>query len=331
MSNITAPTFGGQARLLSVAGYRGSQVVTNAEMCQWLDSSDEWIKQRTGITERRWAKPDETVLQMAINASENAIRRAGLTASDIDAVVVSTVSHHQPSPALAPTLAAALGTDGVPAFDISAACAGFCYLVEVARSLIASGAARHVLIAASERLSDLIDRSDRSTAFLFGDGAGAAVVGVSDTPGIGTCVWGTDGTRDAVVGIEAWPNAVAAGHAYPQIFMDGPQVFRWAATEVAAQALAAVEAAGITPADLDVFIGHQANSRIIDAMLRRLNLPEHVTVSRDIRIQGNTSAASIPIAMAELLESGAASPGQLALIVGFGAGLTYAAQVVTLP
>jgi 3-oxoacyl-[acyl-carrier-protein] synthase-3 len=300
-------------------------------MCQWIDSSDEWIRQRTGITERRWANVEETVLHMASSAGAAAIERAGLNPNDIDAVIVATVSHHRPSPALAPTLAAALGIGDVAAFDVSAACAGFCYLIELGRALIAAGTARNVLIASSERLSDMANLTDRSTAFLFGDGAGAAVIGASDTPGIGPVIWGSDGTRDDAVGMETWPEAIAAGRDFPHIFMDGPKVFRWAATEVASKALQAVTAAGLTPADLDVFIGHQANSRIIDAMLRRLDLPKHVVVSRDICIQGNSSAASIPIAMTQLLQSGAAHPGQIALIVGFGAGLTYAAQVVTLP
>ncbi|MDR1354846.1 MAG: beta-ketoacyl-ACP synthase 3 [Propionibacteriaceae bacterium] len=331
MKTLTSCASGSPARLLSVAGYRGSRVVSNHEFCQWIDSSDEWIQQRTGITERRWATPDETVLQMAAAASRDAVQRAGISLDNIDALIVATVSHQQQSPALATALAAALGLSDVPAFDISAACAGFCYLIELARSLVASGAARHVLIAASERLSDMIDITDRSTAFLFGDGAGAAVVAAADTPGISPAVWGTTGTNVAAVGIEPWPDAVAKRQAFPHIVMDGAKVFRWAATEVAAKALEALVAANITVADLGVFIGHQANSRIIDAMLRRLALPDHVAVSRDIRIQGNTSAASIPIAMSAMLEDGSAHCGQLALLVGFGAGLSYATQVVTMP
>ncbi|MDR0436429.1 MAG: 3-oxoacyl-ACP synthase, partial [Propionibacteriaceae bacterium] len=220
MKAITPTAPGGCARVLSVAGYRGSQVVTNAQLCQQLDSSDEWIQRRSGIEERRWADTAETLLHMASSAGSAAIKRAGLAPADIDAVIVATVSHHRPSPALAPTLAAALGIGDVAAFDVSAACAGFCYLVELGRSLVASGTACHVLIASSERLSDMADLADRSTAFLFGDGAGAAVIGMADTPGIGPVIWGSDGTRDDAVGMETWPEAVAAGHNFPHILMD---------------------------------------------------------------------------------------------------------------
>jgi 3-oxoacyl-[acyl-carrier-protein] synthase-3 len=215
---ITESTGAAHTRLLSVAGYRGSRVVDNEEMCTMIDSSDEWIRQRTGIAERRWSTDEETPLYMAVQAGRQAIERAGLTAADIDGVLVATVSHHMPSPSLAVSVCRELGIGDAAAMDVSAACAGFCYLIETASALVRAGSAHNVLIIGVEKLSSMINIEDRSTAFLFADGAGAAVVGAADTPGIGPAVWGSDGEQADVIEIQDWRD-VPAGQPMPFITM----------------------------------------------------------------------------------------------------------------
>ncbi len=318
------------ARVMSVASYVPSRVVDNAEMCTYIDSSDEWIQQRTGIAERRWAGEGETVETMALDAGRLAVERAGIEASELGAVIVSTVTYYHQTPSLAAKLAHRLGTTGA-AYDISAACAGFCYGLGQAEALVRSGAARYVLVIGVEELSRFTDVHDRSTAFLFADGAGAAVVGPSEVNGIGPVVWGSDGGQSqAITQTVEWSEALAAGQT-PYITMDGRAVFKWASGFIADAAKQVLDAAGMTPDDLEVFIPHQANNRITDAMLRSLKLPEHVVVARTIRQFGNNSAASVPMAMDALLASGEAKSGQTALLIGFGAGLVYAGQIVTLP
>lgn len=320
------------ARILSVGGYRGSRVVDNEEMCTIIDSTPEWIEQRTGIQERRWATDEETPLFMAVAAARKAMDRAGLDPSRIDGIICSTVSHFQQSPSLAVYVSHELGLNSGPvAFDISAACAGFCHGISIAESLVRSGAATHVLVIGVETLSHMVNMEDRTTAFLFSDGAGAAIIGPSDEPAIGPVVWGSDGSQALTIQIQDWTDVTNPEQRMPLISMDGRTVFRWATTYITDKALEAVKRAGITPKELDVFIPHQANNRITDSMLRHLKLPENVVVSRDIRHMGNSSAASIPLAMEALLESGEASSGQNALIIGFGAGLVFAGQVVVLP
>ena len=320
------------ARILSVGGYRGSRVVDNEEMCTIIDSTPEWIEQRTGIQERRWATDEETPLFMAVAAARKAMDRAGLDPSRIDGIICSTVSHFQQSPSLAVYVSHELGlSTGPVAFDISAACAGFCHGISIAESLVRSGAATNVLVIGVETLSRMVNLEDRTTAFLFSDGAGAAIIGPSDEPAIGPVVWGSDGSQALTIQIQDWTDVTNPEQRMPLISMDGRTVFRWATTYITDKALEAVKRAGITPKELDVFIPHQANNRITDSMLRHLKLPENVVVSRDIRHMGNSSAASIPLAMEALLESGEASSGQNALIIGFGAGLVFAGQVVVLP
>ena len=327
---IAASTGSPFAKVMSVASYVPSRVVDNAEMCTYIDSSDEWIQQRTGIAERRWAGEGETVETMALGAAKLAVERAGIEASDIGAVIVSTVTYYHQTPSLAAKLAHQLGTNGA-AFDISAACAGFCYGLGQAESLVRSGAARYVVVIGVEELSRFTDVHDRSTAFLFADGAGAAVVGPSDVNGIGPVVWGSDGSQSQAISQTAeWADALAAGQT-PYITMDGRAVFKWASGFISDAAKTVLESAGLTPDDLEVFIPHQANDRITNAMLRHLKLPEHVVVARTIRNFGNNSAASVPMAMDALLTSGEAKSGQTALLIGFGAGLVYAGQIVTLP
>ncbi|MGA5124516.1 ketoacyl-ACP synthase III [Streptomyces pseudogriseolus] len=343
------------ARILGVGGYRPTRVVPNEVILETIDSSDEWIRSRSGIETRHWASPEETVAAMSVEASGKAIADAGIDASQIGAVVVSTVSHFSQTPAVATEIADKLGTEKAAAFDISAGCAGFGYGLTLAKGMIVEGSAEYVLVIGVERLSDLTDLEDRATAFLFGDGAGAVVVGPSQEPAIGPTVWGSEGDKSETIkqtvpwdrflphlrlrsgggtptgDVSELPLDSQGDIKFPAITQEGQAVFRWAVFEMAKVAQQALDAAGISADDLDVFIPHQANVRIIDSMVKTLKLPEHVTVARDIRTTGNTSAASIPLAMERLLATGEAKSGDTALVIGFGAGLVYAATVVTLP
>lgn len=321
------------SRILGIGAYRPSRVVTNDEVCERIDSSDAWIRERSGIVTRRFAAPEETVVDMSVAAAGKALASAGLTPADVDAVLVATITHPYQTPAAAPMVAARMGLDSPAALDLSVACAGFTYGVGLASDMIRGGSARHVLVIGVEKLSDFVDPTDRSTAFIFGDGAGAVVVGPSDTPMIGPTVWGSDGSKaEAIIQARSWVDLREDPQAgWPALTMQGQAVFRWAVWQMAPVARAVLEAAGVTPDELGAFVPHQANLRITDAMLKELKLPEHVAVGRDIVDSGNTSAASIPLALDRLLETGEARSGQLALLLGFGAGLAYAGQVVVLP
>ena len=334
MTRPTLATPSGEqyARILSIGSYRPERVVHNDELVEAIESSDQWIRERSGIVSRRFAAPDESVTDMAEAASRVAIERAGLTPPDIDMVLVATVTHPYQTPSSASLLAHRLGSTPAAALDVSPACAGFSYGIAMASDMIRGGSARNVLVVGVEKLSDFLDLNDRSTAFIFGDGAGAVVVGPSRTLAIGPTVWGSDGSQwDAIVNKSSWIEYRDRGTEWPALKMAGQSVFRWAVWQMAPVAQKALDAAGVTAADLAAFIPHQANVRIIDAMAKQMGLPAHVAVARDIVDAGNTSAASIPLAMDRLLESGEVRSGGLALLIGFGAGLTYAAQVVELP
>jgi len=322
-----------EARILGIGTYRPSRVVPNAEIVEAIDSSDEWIQQRSGIKERRFAGPDESIQMMSVAASRQALEQAGIEAAQVDCVIVATVSHMLQTPAIATAIAHELGTDKSPAFDISAACAGFCHGLALGSDMVRGGSAKHVLVIGVERLTDITSLNDRGTAFIFADGAGAAVVGPSDEVGIGPVVWGSDGEQfDLIRQTEDWRDVMTQDKpAMPHLVMQGAAVFRWASFEMAKVAAQALDRAGITADDLDVFVPHQANMRIIDAMARSMKLPATVKIARDIAEQGNTSAASIPLALGRMIEEGEAKSGDVALLIAFGAGLAYAAQVVTVP
>ncbi|MEC3994064.1 ketoacyl-ACP synthase III [Actinacidiphila sp. DG2A-62] len=323
------------ARILGVGGYRPTRVVPNEVILEHIESSDEWIRSRSGIASRHWAGPEETVTEMSLAAGGKAIADAGIAASDIDAVIIATVSHFKQTPAVATEIAHRIGAGKPAAFDISAGCAGFTYGLTLAKGMITDGTATHVLVVGVERLSDLTDKEDRGTAFLFGDGAGAVIVGPSQEPAIGPTVWGSEGDKSHTITQtlpwDVYRDADPGQVRFPALAQEGQAVFRWAVFEMAKVAQEALDAAGITADQLDVFIPHQANMRIIDSMIKALKLPDHVAVARDIETTGNTSAASIPLAMERLLASGEAKSGDTALVIGFGAGLVYAATVVTLP
>ena len=332
MATLQTATGATYARILGVGGYRPARVVTNAEICERIDSSDEWIRERSGIISRRFAAPDESVVDMAVAASGKAIANAGIQADQIGAVLLATVTHPLQTPSAAVDVAYRLGATKAGAFDISAACAGFCYGVATANDMVRGGTADYVLVIGVEKLSDFTDSYDRSSAFIFGDGAGAVVIGPSDEPGIGPTVMGSDGSQyDAITQKASWLDVRDHTVDFPHLTMQGQKVFRWAVWQMAPVAQQALDAAGVKAEDLDAFIPHQANMRIIDAMIKTLRLPAHVPVARDIAEAGNTSAASIPLAMERMLEAGEARSGGTALLIGFGAGLVYASQVVILP
>ena len=333
MPTLNTVTGARHARIYSVGTYRPKRVVTNAEVCELIDSSDEWIRERSGITERRWAGVGESVTFMAAEAAKVAIERAGISPTDIGLIMLGTISHPYACPSASVEVGELIGARGAPAFDFSAACAGFCYGVGMAADLIRGGSATYILVIGVERLTDVINNHDRGTAFIFADGAGAVVIGPSETAGIGPIVWGGDGSQKDAISMNASLSDFRDGLVpdYPTVVMAGQQVFRWAVGEMPKATREALDIAGITTADLDVFIPHQANNRITDALVRALDLPENVKIARDIVTAGNTSAASIPLAMDAMLQSGEAQSGDTALLIGFGSGLVHAAQVVTLP
>lgn len=320
------------SRIYSLGAARGDLVVTNDEVAGPIDSSDEWIRQRTGIVTRRRASKDVSLMDMAVEASLEAIKGAGIDPKEIGAVLFSTITHPFQTPSAATLLADKIGANPAPAFDISAACAGYCYGIAQADALVRSGMAKYVLVVGGEKLSDFIDPTDRSISFLLGDGAGAAIVGPSETPGISPTVWGSDGSKWDAVNMTASLLDFRDGTAsWPTMKQEGQTVFRWAVWEMAKVAKEALKVAGVKAEDLSALVTHQANIRIIDELAKQLDLPESVVVAKDIVNTGNTSAASIPLAMHELLKSGAVSSGGLALEIGFGAGLAFGAQVVVLP
>src|SRR5262249_14891743 len=236
------------------------------------------------------------------------------------------------TPSLSAVLADRVGANPAAAYDLNAACAGYTYAITQADALIRAGAARYALVVGAEKLSDVVDPTDRSISFLLGDGAGAAVIGPSDEPGIGPTVWGSDGSKADAVGMNATLVDFRDGVAeWPTLRQEGQTVFRWAVWEMAKVARQALEVAGVTADELALFVPHQANMRIIDEFAKQLGLPESVVVARDIATTGNTSAASIPLAMHRALQEHPELAGGLALQIGFGAGLVFGAQVVRLP
>ena len=321
------------SRILGLGTYRPRRDVSNDEMCEWILSTDEWIETRSGIRNRRFAGPDESLSAMAITAGRRALAHAGVDAAQLDGVVVASMSNLVQTPPLAITVAVGLGAVNAGGFDVSAACAGFCHALAIASDTVRTGDAEYVLVIGVERMTDIVDRTDREIAFLFADGAGAVVVGRSAEPGISPVVRGADQhSLDALRMNTSWAQFRADPTLpRPAMKMDGRRVFRWAITAMVPAARRMLQRAGLEPDDLTAFIPHQANLRMIEVLATRLGLPPHVAVARDAEFSGNTSAASIPLAMERLLCNGSAEPGGAALLIGFGAGMNYAGQVVLLP
>lgn len=334
MAKLNQPTGPAHTRILSIGAARGDLNVPNDDLVGPIDSSDEWIRQRTGIIQRRRASEEILAVDLAVEAAEQAIQRSGLDRSEIDGLIIATISNVAITPSMAALAAHRLGLTPAAAFDVSAACAGYAYGIGQADALVRAGICKNVVVIGAEKLSDVVDPTDRSISFLLADGAGAVVIGASDSTGIGPTVWGSDGEKWDTIHMtstfaeyRANPGEVA----WPTLRQDGQSVFRWAVWEMAKVARKTLEVSGIEPGDLAAFIPHQANLRIIDEFAKQLKLPESVAIARDIEMQGNTSAASIPLAMHALLEERPELSGGLALQIGFGAGLVYGAQVVVLP
>ncbi|GLX03283.1 MULTISPECIES: beta-ketoacyl-ACP synthase III [Microbispora] len=309
------------ARILAFGGYQPAQVVTNDDLAARLDTNDEWIQSRVGIKERRVAGPQESEIDLAVQAGGKALAASGLSSDDIDLVIVATCTIEAPIPNAAGRVAHRLGITAPGAFDLNAACAGFCYALAAASDAVRSGSATNVLVVGSEKLTQWVDGEDRSTAVIFADGAGAAVVGPSDRPGIGPVAWGSAGDKAEAIMIKDRQSF---------LYQEGQTVFRWATTALHPVAKLACERAGVDPADLAAFVPHQANLRIVEAIARKLGA-DNAVVARDIVLAGNTSAASIPLALSRMIERGEVQSGGLALLLGFGAGLTYASQVIEIP
>ena len=318
--------------ILGIGAYRPSIIVTNEDVCQWIDSSDEWIQQRTGIITRTRASREINAVDLATDAAREAIERSGVAPELIDLVIVATISNIQQTPSIAAVVADSVGANPAAAYDMNAACAGYAYAVAQADALIRAGAAHYALVIGAEKLSDVVDPTDRSISFLLGDGAGAVVIGPSEFPGISSTVWGSDGSKAGAVAMNHTLTEFRLGESeWPTLRQEGQTVFRWAVWDMAKVAKQALDAAGITSDDLAAFIPHQANMRIIDEFAKQLKLPASVVIARDIATTGNTSAASIPLATHRLLEENPELSGGLALQIGFGAGLVFGAQVVVLP
>ena len=324
------------ARILAVGAYRPPRVVPNSELVDRIESSDEWIQQRTGIQTRHWAAADESVADMAVKASIIAIARAGITAQQVDTIIFATITYPYQTPSASTEVAQRLEIKSAAAFDIGAACAGFCYGLGLANDMIRSGSAKYVLVIGAEKISDFLDLDDRATSFIFADGAGAVIVGQSAEVGIGPTTMGSDvENRDAIAMVPSWvdykPGSNLTDLAWPVIHQEGQKVFRWAVYEVAKVGKEIITNSGLNPGDIAAFIPHQANERIIDSLAKSMELPDSVIIARDIRTTGNTSAASVPLAMDALLTEHPNLHGKNALLIGFGAGLVYAGQVVELP
>ncbi|HWV47834.1 MAG TPA: beta-ketoacyl-ACP synthase III [Microbacterium sp.] len=329
LKQATGPAY---TRIYAYGAARGENAVPNEDLIEPIDSSDEWIRQRTGIITRTRAAAETDAIDLATTAAAEAIERSGVDAADVDLVIVATISNPKQSPSVSAIVADRVGANPAAAYDINAACAGYAYAVAQADALIKSGAARYALVIGTEKLSDIVDPTDRSISFLLGDGAGAALIGPSETPGIAPAVWGSDGSKADAVGMNHTLTEFRDGTApWPTLRQEGPTVFRWAVWEMAKVSREALDVAGVEAADLAAFIPHQANMRIIDEFAKQLKLPETTVIARDIETTGNTSAASIPLASHRLMAEHPELSGGLALQIGFGAGLVFAAQVVVLP
>jgi len=314
--------------VLAFGGYQPAKIVTNDDLAASVETSDEWIRSRVGIASRRIAGPDETVADMAVAAAGKALAGSGLSPADIDLVIVATCTPEVMIPNTAAVVARRLGIAAPGAYDLNAACAGFCYALASASDAVRAGSARYVLVIGAEKLSQWVDWTDRSTCIIFADGAGAAVVGPADPEsaedselGIGPVVWGSDGDMADKIYIKDRDSFIV---------QEGQAVFRWATTALHPVAIQACTEAGVDPSEIAVFVPHQANLRIIEALARKIRAPQ-ARVATDIVNAGNTSSASIPLALSRMIERGELASGDKALLIGFGAGVCYAAQVIAVP
>ncbi|MFG5721080.1 beta-ketoacyl-ACP synthase III [Streptomyces murinus] len=312
------------SRIAAIGHYQPARVLTNEDLAGMVDTSDEWIRTRVGIHTRHIAGPDEPVDELAAHAAAKALAAAGLGPADIDLVLVATSTAIDRSPNTAARVAARLGIPGPAAMDINVVCAGFTHALATADHTIRAGAATRALVIGAEKMTDVADWSDRSTCVLVGDGAGAAVVegcAPEQEPGIGPVLWGSVPEMGHTVRIEGTP---------PRFAQEGQSVYRWATTRLPAIARQACERTGIAPEDLAGVVLHQANLRIIEPLAEKIGAVNAV-IARDVTESGNTSAASIPLALSKLVEQGTLPTGAPVLLFGFGGNLSYAGQVIHCP
>ncbi len=319
--------------IYGVGSYTPDRVVTNLELEKLVETSDVWIRARTGIVERRIAAPEQATSDMAVVSAERALADAGIGGSEIGLVIVATVTPDHPFPHISATIQDTIGADRAAAFDLAAGCSGFIYSMAAAAQFLATGLYDRALVVGAETLSRIVDWRDRSTCVLFGDGAGAVVLGPTE-PGFGMLSFdlGTEGSGAGLLYVDAGgsripasPETVAA--ARHCIRMNGPEVFKFAVRTIEESTRRAVQRAGLEIRDIDCFVAHQANARIFDAAARKLGLPAD-RVFNNVHRYGNTSAASIPIALDEARKEHRLERGDIVAMCGFGAGLSWASTVV---
>ncbi|MFV5995737.1 beta-ketoacyl-ACP synthase III [Streptomyces sp. NPDC056231] len=315
------------SRVVALGHYQPAKVLTNDDLAAMVDTSDEWITSRVGIKTRHVGGPDEPVDEMAAHAAAKALATAGLDPADIDLVLVATSTAIDRSPSMSARVAARLGMASPAVMDINVVCSGFTHALATADHAIRAGSATRALVIGADKMADIADWTDRSTCVLLGDGAGAAVVvadpqgGADAAPGIGPVLWGSVPEMGRAVRIEGTP---------PRFAQEGQSVYRWATTQLPPIARKVCEKAGVAPEDLAVVVLHQANLRIIEPVARKIGAVNAV-IARDVVDSGNTSAASIPMALSKLVERGEVDSGAPALLFGFGGNLSYAGQVIRCP
>ncbi|MBC2593102.1 ketoacyl-ACP synthase III [Ruficoccus amylovorans] len=319
-----------------IGAYVPARIVTNEELSQTVDTSDEWIRTRSGIRERRIAGPGQATSDLAVEAARAALDDAGLTAQDIDLIIVATMSPDMSFPSTACLVQSKLGANCVAAFDISAACSGFLYALETGTRMMQAGSYRHALVIGAEKMSSLMDWDDRATCVLFGDAAGAVVLGKSDQPGVGVIdsILRANGERPSLLympsgGSLSPASAETVANHEHFLKMNGKEIFKVAVRDMGKVALDLLEKTGVSPSEVACFIPHQANIRIIEAMVARMGVPMDKFLV-NIDQFGNTSAASIPLALEQARRTGKVKPGDYVLMAAFGAGLTWAASLVKL-
>jgi 3-oxoacyl-[acyl-carrier-protein] synthase-3 len=316
-------------RILSIAHYQPSRVLTNDDLATMVDTSDEWVRSRVGIATRHIAAADESVTDMAADAAAKAVAGACVDAADIGLVIVATCTAVDRMPSIAARVAQRLEIPDAAVFDLNAACAGFSYALATAALAIQGGSSRVALVVGVDKMSDFLDWQDRSTCVIFGDGAGAAVIAAAEgnePAGVGPVVWGSRPQNGSAITL-----GTTGPSGPPALFrQEGRTVYRWALTSLAPVARQACERAEVVVPDLAAVVTHQANLRIIEAVTRQLGATGAI-IARDVVGSGNTSAASIPLALSKLVERGEVPAGAPVLLLGFGAGLSFAAQVVACP
>ena len=311
----------GGSRPIAVGHHQPALIVTNDDLSQHVETTDEWIRTRTGIVERRRAGDDEDVPHMAARAAEHALATAGLDPDSIDLVVVSSMTADHKSPNVAGVVAAELGMDGPAVIDVNVACSGFVHAIAVADGAIRSGSARRAVVIGADRMTAVTDMADRTTCVLTADGAGAMVIEASADPGVGPVAWGSNPAMVQSVRLQPPSNTFA---------QDGRTVYRWALTHGARHARRAIELAEVDASDIAVLVTHQANLRIIEPLAEQLGMLDRVVVT-DVVESGNTSAASIPLGFSKWWHAGRIPADSLALLFGFGGGFAWASMVIRTP